>query len=89
MCFGAMTLGHVIVGVDEATLCSLREHEQVHVRQYEQWGLLFLPAYALSSLWQIAHGRGAHERSFFEGKASASFRPTRKQQSLLPPSPVG
>ena len=55
--FRAVTLGHVILGTDHATLDCARSHEQVHVRQYERWGPLFLPAYALSSLWQLACGR--------------------------------
>lgn len=71
VCFGAMTLGHVIVGIDQATLCALRAHEHAHVRQYEQWGLLFLPAYALSSLWQVVNGRSAHASNFFEKQACA------------------
>ncbi len=41
----AMTLGHVILGIDEAALIQSRAHEHVHVRQYEQWGPFFLPAY--------------------------------------------
>ena len=69
--FGAMTLGHVIVGIDQATLRVLREHEQVHVRQYEQWGLFFLPAYVLSSFWQVVNGRSAHGSNFFERQACA------------------
>ena len=39
----AMTLGHVILGIDEAALEQSRAHEHVHVRQYEQWGPI-LPA---------------------------------------------
>ena len=53
----AMTLGHVILGASEADLDAARGHEQVHVRQYERWGPLFLPAYLLSSAWQLARGR--------------------------------
>ena len=74
VCFGAMTLGHVIVGIDQSTLCVLREHEQMHVRQYEQWGLFFLPAYALSSLWQVVNKRSAHASNFFERQAWAAVQ---------------
>ncbi len=44
--FRAVTLGHVILGYGcgQRSTAS-RTHEQVHVRQYEQWGPLFLPAY--------------------------------------------
>ena len=69
--FGAMTLGHVVLGIDWTTLCALRAHEHAHVRQYEQWGLFFLPAYALSSLWQVVNGRSAHASNFFERQACA------------------
>ncbi len=34
----AMTLGHVILGRTKAALDISREHELVHVRQYERWG---------------------------------------------------
>ena len=52
----AMTLGHVIWGCDELCLARCRDHEQVHVRQYERWGPLFIPAYLIASL--VAHRRG-------------------------------
>lgn len=67
--FRAMTLGHVILGTDAATLDCARAHEHVHVRQYEQWGPLFLPAYALSSLWQLACGRRCYRDNWFERQA--------------------
>jgi hypothetical protein len=69
--FGAVTLGHVILGGSLTTLSALRRHEQVHVRQYERWGPFFLPAYALSSAWQIAHGRRGYRDNFFERQAYA------------------
>ena len=34
----AITLGHVILGIDATALDASRTHEHVHVRQYEQWG---------------------------------------------------
>ncbi len=48
----AITLGHVVLGRSALCLDRCRAHELVHVRQYERWGPLFLPAYAASSLWQ-------------------------------------
>ncbi len=65
----AMTLGHVIVGIDQAALNQSRAHELVHVRQYEQWGPLFLPAYVASSLWQLACGRRCYRDNWFERQA--------------------
>jgi hypothetical protein len=70
-CFGAITLGHVILGTNHEELALLREHEHVHVRQYEQWGMFFLPAYALSSLWEVIHGRRGYRDNFFERQAYA------------------
>jgi len=45
----AMTVGHVILGRTQAALDLAREHELVHVRQYEAWGPLFVPVYFLRS----------------------------------------
>jgi len=47
----AITLGHVILGQDESQLQRCRTHEHVHVRQYERWGPLFIPAYLFASYW--------------------------------------
>ena len=66
----AVTLGHVILGVSAPRLDALRAHERVHVRQYERWGPFFLPAYALSSLRQLAHGRHWYRDNAFERQAS-------------------
>ena len=67
--FRAVTLGHVILATDSATLDCVRAHEQVHVRQYELRGPLFLPAYAASSLWQLACGRRCYRDNWFERQA--------------------
>lgn len=67
--FRAMTLGHVILGTDVDTLDCARAHEHVHVRQYELWGPFFLPAYALSSFWQLACGRRCYRDNWFERQA--------------------
>lgn len=67
--FGAITLGHVIVGLDEAVLGRARSHEQVHVRQYERWGIFFFPAYLGSSLVQLARGRDPYLDNCFEAEA--------------------
>jgi hypothetical protein len=67
--FHAITLGHVVLGTDRITLDFARPHERVHVRQYEQWGPLFLPAYLASSLWQLARGRRCYRDNWFERQA--------------------
>ncbi|CAN5474686.1 hypothetical protein BH11PSE11_BH11PSE11_21140 [soil metagenome] len=67
--FGAITLGHVIIGIDWRTLNRVRLHEHVHVRQYERWGMFFLPAYLLSSLWQLCRGRRMYRDNVFEREA--------------------
>ena len=67
--FRAMTLGHVILGASEADLDAARGHEQVHVRQYERWGPFFLPAYLVSSAWQLARGRRFYRDNWFERQA--------------------
>ncbi len=67
--FGAITFGHVVLALDAATLEATRIHEQAHVAQYERWGPLFLPAYAASSLWQLARGRGSYRDNAFERQA--------------------
>ena len=72
--FTAITLGHVILGVNRAELSAARAHEHVHVRQYELWGPLFLLAYAGSSLWQISRGRRGYRDNFFERQAYAAER---------------
>ena len=54
----ALCLGHVIVGQDRDCLDHARDHEHVHVRQYERWGPFMLPAYFLFSF--LAWRRGDH-----------------------------
>jgi len=67
--FSAITLGHVVLGLDHATLAAVRAHEQVHVRQYERWGPLFVPAYLLSSLLELLRGRRPYLDNYFERQA--------------------
>ena len=65
----AMTLGHTILGRTEAALDITREHELVHVRQYERWGPFFIPAYLLFSLVQWLRGKSAYRDNPFEVEA--------------------
>ena len=67
--FRAVTLGHVILATHDAALAVCRAHEQAHVRQYELWGPVFLPAYFASSLWQLLRGRRAYRDNYFERQA--------------------
>ncbi len=67
--YRAVTLGHVIIATDVASLDAARDHEHVHVRQYEQWGPFFLPAYLASSSWQIIRGRRCYRDNWFEQEA--------------------
>ena len=62
----AMTLGHVILGRSTDELDRCRAHEQVHVRQVERWGGLFLPAYIMASVsaWKV--GRHYYYDNHFE-----------------------
>jgi hypothetical protein len=65
----AMTLGHVVLGRDARALDATREHERVHVRQYEIWGPFFVPAYLAASVWATARGGHAYYDNRFEREA--------------------
>jgi hypothetical protein len=65
----AMTLGHVILGRDQACLERSRSHERVHVRQYERWGPLLLPLYVLAGWGARRRGLDAHLDNPFEQEA--------------------
>lgn len=67
----AITLGHVIIGVDQATLHHVRSHEHVRVRQYERWGLFF-PLYLGSSMLALVRGGAPYRGNVFERQAFAS-----------------
>jgi hypothetical protein len=83
----AMTLGHVILGVDLRALDACREHELAHVRQCEQWGPFFLPAYGLASLWAWARGGHYYRDNGFEIDAERAERAERAEvTSPLPKS---
>ena len=69
--FEAITLGHVVLGLDTACLDGARAHEQVHVRQYERWGPLFVPLYLASSGWQWLRGGCPYRDNHFEREACA------------------
>lgn len=64
-----MTLGHTILGQTKNGLRIVRKHEQVHVRQYERWGPLFLPAYLGCSAWLWLKGKDYYRQNPFELEA--------------------
>jgi len=65
----AMTLGHVVLGIDLLALDLTREHERVHVRQAECWGPLFLPAYVAASGMAWICGKNPYRDNKFERQA--------------------
>ena len=67
----AMTLGHVVLGRSAGGLDYCQAHELVHVRQYERWGPLFIPAYLASSLVMWIRGRHPYYDNRFEREAFA------------------
>jgi hypothetical protein len=75
--FCAITLGHVILGVDKVSLLSHRVHERMHVQQYERWGIFFIPLYCTSSLLQFLNGQHPYLGNHFEKEACSqpSVRP--------------
>jgi len=64
--FSAVTFGHVILGVGAPALVAAREHEHVHVRQYETSGPFFLMAYSASSAWEFLRGNCPYRDNYFE-----------------------
>ncbi len=69
--FRAIAFGHVVLSVDELGAATL-DHELVHVRQYERWGIGLWPAYLASSLWARLRGRNAYWDNHFEKQARRS-----------------
>lgn len=65
----AMTLGHVVIGVDEQALDLTRDHERVHVRQAERLGPFFIPAYLLASFLAWRRGLDPYRDNPFEIEA--------------------
>lgn len=70
----AITLGHAILGRSSAALDLSRDHERVHVRQYERWGPCFIPAYLLWSFVLLARGKDPYRDNPFEKEAYREAR---------------
>jgi len=73
----AITLGHVVVAESLEALDATRRHERIHVRQYERWGPLFIPAYFVASGWAWSRGRHPYLDNPFEVEAFALSVPPR------------
>jgi len=67
----AITFGHTILGQTSSALDISRNHEWVHVRQYERWGPFFGPAYLLASLYMWIRGAHPYRDNPFEKAAYA------------------
>ncbi len=65
----AMTLGHSVIGKTADDLDRARDHEMVHVKQFEKWGPLMGPAYVGASIWVWLHGKRAYRDNPFEVEA--------------------
>jgi hypothetical protein len=52
------TFGHVVLGRSKRHLEACRPHQLIHVKQYERWGPLFVPAYV--TFWVVLWFRGKH-----------------------------
>lgn len=63
--FRAITLGHVVLSVDELEVRTLR-HELEHVRQYERWGPVYFPAYLAASVAAVVKGAHYYRDNAFE-----------------------
>ena len=74
--FEAITFGHVVIGLDHDLLTLLRPHEHAHVRQYERWGILFIPLYLYSRASQVLCGRNPYLHNRFEKEAFAKAATT-------------
>jgi len=65
----AMTLGHVVLARNRDCFLITLPHEMVHVRQYERWGPLFIPAYLCCSVGVRLRGGDPYRDNPFEREA--------------------
>lgn len=65
----AITLGHTILGQTAAALDISRDHELIHVRQFECWGPFMGPAYLGCALVLWLVGRRPYLDNPFEREA--------------------
>lgn len=65
----AVTFGHTVLALNLAELERTRDHERVHVRQYERWGPFFVPAYLFWWVWNWFRGKHPYLDNPFEVEA--------------------
>jgi len=65
----AVAFGHAVLGRSQSHLDACREHELIHVRQYERWGPFFVPAYVLCWVFLWLTGRHPYYGNPFERQA--------------------
>jgi len=65
----AITIGHAVVATDRRSLDRTRDHERVHVRQFERWGPFFPALYGVASLLAILRGGDGYLDNHFEREA--------------------
>ncbi len=70
----AITVGHAVLAIDEATLDRTRAHERVHVTQFEQWGPLFPLVYGWASWTAWRSGQHYYLDNRFERQARRTDR---------------
>ena len=72
----ALTIGHVVIGKNLESLKRCRDHERIHVRQYERWGPLFPFLYLLSSAAALVRGMDPYRDNRFEQEAFSASEGT-------------
>jgi hypothetical protein len=80
----AIAIGHVVFGLSRDSLIRCRNHERVHVRQYERWGPLFPFLYLLASSAALIRGLHPYRDNRFEQEA---FRVSGLMETLRPQGP--
>jgi hypothetical protein len=63
------TFGHVVLGRTDCHLDACRNHQLIHVEQYELWGVLFVPAYLICGLALRIRGKRPYYDNPFEQQA--------------------
>lgn len=74
--FTGITFGHVVLAPTHEHQQTHRQHERVHVCQYERWGLFFFVLYPANSLFQLLRGRRPYIDNCFETQARARSGPS-------------
>lgn len=77
----AMTLGHAIIGQTKSGLELVRDHEHVHVRQYERWGPFFIPAYLICSGYLWLQNKECYRGNPFEIEAYQISDPSHRSDN--------